>query len=140
MSSADGCLGLRPCFAGLDALVPRLIKFGVTSTSTVSEPRTTATTATAFSRFLDGAAFWACKTGRDCVYSTCRHICQNKKCENNHCLICARIYLHGVSLWTYICRPLCPQTTCDQRFCCQHLRSVYTKHRQERNNLLGRIS
>ena len=57
--SADGCPGLRPCFAGLDALVPRVIKLGVTSTSAVSEPRTAATTTTAFPRFLDGAAFAA---------------------------------------------------------------------------------
>ena len=55
--SANGYLGLRQCFAGLDALVPRVIKLGVTITSAVSEPRTTATAATYFPRFRDDAAF-----------------------------------------------------------------------------------
>ena len=55
--SAYGCLELRPCFAGLDALVPRVMKLGVTSTSAVSEPRTTVTAATRFPRFRDDAAF-----------------------------------------------------------------------------------
>ena len=54
---ADGCLGLRQCFAGLDARVPRVIKLAVTHTSAVSEPRTTATATTAFPRFPDGATF-----------------------------------------------------------------------------------
>ena len=54
-----GCLELRPCSAGPDALVPRVTKLGVTSTSAVSEPRTTATTTTTFPRFRDGAAFGA---------------------------------------------------------------------------------
>ena len=52
----DDYLGLRPCFAGLDALVPRVINFGSTSNPTVSEPRTAAATTTAFPRFRDGAA------------------------------------------------------------------------------------
>ena len=46
-------------FAGLDTLVPRVIKLGVTRTSAVSEPRTTATAATDFARFRDDAAFGA---------------------------------------------------------------------------------
>ena len=50
-------LGLPPCFADLDALVPRVFKIGVTSSSAVSEPRTTATATTVFPRFRDGAAF-----------------------------------------------------------------------------------
>ena len=57
--SAHGCLELRPCFAGLDALIPRVITLGITSTSAVSEPRTTATAATKFLRFRDYAAFGA---------------------------------------------------------------------------------
>ena len=58
--SADDCLGLRrQCFAGLYALVPRVIKLCVTSTSTVSEPRTAATATTAFPRLSDGATFAA---------------------------------------------------------------------------------
>ena len=37
--------------------MPRVTKLAVTSTSTVFEPRTTATAATLFAGFLDGAAF-----------------------------------------------------------------------------------
>ena len=64
---ADGDLA----FAGLDALVPRVIKLCVASTSAVSEPRTVATTATAFVRFTHISAFVACGTDfrpgrRDC--------------------------------------------------------------------------
>ena len=55
--SAHGCLGLSPCFACLDAFVPRVIQIGVTSTLAVSEPRTTATATTTFARFHDGATF-----------------------------------------------------------------------------------
>lgn len=57
--SVETCLGLQPCFAGMDARVPRVIKLGVTGTSAVSEPRTTATAATDFRRFRDDAAFGA---------------------------------------------------------------------------------
>ena len=57
--SAHGCLGLRPCFADLHALVPRVMELGVTSTSAVPEPRTTATTAASFPRFRNDAAFGA---------------------------------------------------------------------------------
>ena len=70
----DGCLGLRQCFADLDALVPRVMTLlGVTNTPAVSEPRTTATTATPFAGFPDIAAFGAHETDgrrRDywCVY------------------------------------------------------------------------
>ena len=55
----DGCLGLRPCFAGLDALVPSVIELGVTSTCAVSEPRPAATATTDFVRFRDDTAFGA---------------------------------------------------------------------------------
>ena len=53
----DGCAGLRECFTGTDALVPRVTEFGVSSTSAVSEPRTTATATACFARFRDDAAF-----------------------------------------------------------------------------------
>ena len=44
------------CFASLDALVPSVLEFGVTSSPTVSKPRT-ATTATAkFAGILYGTA------------------------------------------------------------------------------------
>ena len=59
----DDCLGLRQCFADLDALVPSVIKLlGVTNTPAVSEPRTTATAATSFAGFPDIAAFGTHKT------------------------------------------------------------------------------
>ena len=58
----DGCLGLRQCTAGLDALVPCVVKLYFPSTSAVSEPRTTATAATRFPRFRDNATFGACET------------------------------------------------------------------------------
>ena len=49
-------VGLRSCYAGLDTLVPRVVKFCVTNTSTVFEPRTSATATTHSARFRDGAA------------------------------------------------------------------------------------
>ena len=60
---ADNCLGLGPCFAGLNALVPRVLKVFVTCTSTVFEPRTTVSATTSFARFRDDAAFGAYGTG-----------------------------------------------------------------------------
>ena len=51
--SAHGCLGLHPCFAGLDALVPRVTELGVTSSAAVFEPRTAATATTHFAGFLN---------------------------------------------------------------------------------------
>ena len=143
--SADGCLlELWPCFAGLDALVPRVMKLGVIGTSAVSEPRTTATTTTDFSRFLDGATLGTYQPGcrrRDCscVYAG---ICQNtKRKTRKQPLFALREDLSTCRYsWTYVCRPRRPQTTCDQRCCCQHLHTSYTKHRQERNNWLCRIS
>ena len=50
---------LIDCFAGLYALVPRVLKSCVTSTSAVFEPGTAASTTTRFPRFRDGAAFGA---------------------------------------------------------------------------------
>ena len=70
---ADGCLQLRPCFACLDALVPRVMNVCVASTSAVFEPRTAATATTDFAGFADAAAFGAYGTdgrrrGCWCVY------------------------------------------------------------------------
>ena len=56
---ADGPIGLSTSFAGLDALVPRVIKIWVTSTSAIVEPRTAATAATSFPGFLHGATYGA---------------------------------------------------------------------------------
>ena len=53
----DDCDGLRLCFAGLNALVPRPTKVCVTSTAAVFEPRTTVAATTSSARFLDDAAF-----------------------------------------------------------------------------------
>ena len=47
---------MRPCFAGLNTLVPRVMKFRVTRSPAISEPRTTAATAAHFPRFLDSTA------------------------------------------------------------------------------------
>ena len=57
------CLGPRPCFAGPNALVPRVLKFCVDSSAAVSEPRTAATATTHFAGFLDGAASGAYRNG-----------------------------------------------------------------------------
>ena len=43
--------------AGLEALVKRVMKLGIVSTSAFSKPRTPVTTATDFSRFSDDATF-----------------------------------------------------------------------------------
>ena len=67
---ANVCLELHPRFAGLDALVPRVTEFPVTSTPAVSVPSTTVAAATAFPGFPDCAAFGARGTdgrrGNDC--------------------------------------------------------------------------
>ena len=53
------CLGLSPCSAALNALVPCVLKLCVVSSPAFSEPSTTSTATTVFSGFLDGAAFGA---------------------------------------------------------------------------------
>ena len=50
---------MRLHFAGLDALEPRVIMFGVTRTPAVSEPGTTVAAATYFPGFRDDATFGA---------------------------------------------------------------------------------
>ena len=71
---ADSCLGLGPCFAGLNALVPRVLKVFVTCTSTVFEPRTTVSATTSFARFLDDTAFGAYGTGGRRRDDWCLHV------------------------------------------------------------------
>ena len=56
-------LGLKPCSAGPDALVPRVIKVCVPSAATIPEPRTATAAATCFAGFRDGSAFAAYGTG-----------------------------------------------------------------------------
>ena len=80
-------LGLWPCFADLDALVPSVIKLRVNTTSAVSEPRTAATTTTAFTRFRDGAAFAAFgsdghRRRRGWWWYLCEIICQRNGQQN----------------------------------------------------------
>ena len=70
---AHGCHGLRPYFAGSNALVPRVIKLFVAITSTVAEPRTTATATTDFSGFVDRDTFVACSTDGRCRDWSCLH-------------------------------------------------------------------
>ena len=68
--SAHGCLELHPCFARLDALVPRVAKLYVIDTFAVSEPGTAATATTRFAGFLDSTAFGAYHDGH----------CRNRWC------------------------------------------------------------
>ena len=97
-------LGLIHFFAGLNALIPRVIKLGVASTSTVSEPRTTATAATNFPGFRDDAACGADETdgrrrGCWCVYVLIGQ--NNTHGENSHCFVCERIYMHDLRLQAF---------------------------------------
>ena len=71
---ADGCLGLRPYSAGLNPLVPRVIKLGVTCTSAVFEPRATVSATTSFARFPDDAAFRAYGLGDHRSDSWCLYV------------------------------------------------------------------
>ena len=65
---ADDCLRLIPWFASPDALVPRVLQIGGTTTSARSEPRSTATATTQFAGFPNVDAFGAHGTNsrRDC--------------------------------------------------------------------------
>ena len=79
---------------------------GVTSTSAVSEPRTTATAATTFPRFRDDAAFGANGTDARRRDYWCMWIVQNTKDEKMKTVtvVCERIYLQGGSLGlTFAC-------------------------------------
>ena len=80
----DDYPGLCPRFAGLDTLVPRVIKVCVTSTSAVFEPRTTVSATTSFARFLDDAALGAYGTADRRSDGWCLHVdaCQHDKGEN----------------------------------------------------------
>ena len=138
--SADDCLGLRQCFARLDALVPRVIKLGITHTSAVSEPRTTATAATRFSRFRDDTTFETYGTecrrrGCWCLQYVCGHWSKHK---DRNMKSATAWSTRGKSTWpwTYVCRHSRPQPSCDKCFCYRHLRNSYTKHHPGRNNCL----
>ena len=52
------------CFASLDALVPRVLKFCVASDPAASEPRTATTATTEFAGFLHGTTCEAYGTDR----------------------------------------------------------------------------
>ena len=129
-------LSARMYLTGLQALVPCVIKFCVTGASTISKPGTAPTTATAHAGFLRDAAYGACRTR-----------------ERLDC--CVRVTLVGDAKGTlavtgtkalpkvstcklpraYVCMPLSPRATCNERYCRQHLRTSRAKHLQERNNL-----
>ena len=94
----DVSIGLLPHFTCLDALIPRVIEFCVTRRSTVSEPRTSATTTTAFAGVLHGAAFGTHRTDhsrrRACWWGLHVNIGQgHKEKEYNH-----NNYLHALCL------------------------------------------
>ena len=79
-----------------------MVKFGVTSTSTVSRPSTTTTAATNFPRFREDATFEAYgidgrRHGCSCVYVLIGQT-QRRKHGNSHCLLYEMMYLHGVSV------------------------------------------
>ena len=82
---SDDCLGLRPCFAGLQALMPRVINVCVAVTSAFIEPRTSATTTTDFSRSLRYTAFQAhridCRHHGRCVWA-----CMCQRHEQQHAI------------------------------------------------------
>ena len=131
----NDCLGVLSYSTGLQALEPRVIKFCVTGASTISKPGTAPTTATAHAGFLRDAAYGACRTR-----------------ERLDC--CVRVTLVGDAKGTlavtgtkalpqvstcklpraYVCMPLSPRATCNERYCRQHLRTSRAKHLQERNN------
>ena len=99
--SAASPLIRRPCFAGLDALDPRVLKVWVPSTSAVFEPRTAATTTTNLTGFLDSNTFGAYGTGNCCGCSgSYVEIGQRYKEKKllYHCLVCARRHLHGINI------------------------------------------
>ena len=52
-----GDLQLCACFAGLEAVVPRVLQVCVARTSTSSEPRTSTTATTALAGFPDDSTF-----------------------------------------------------------------------------------
>ena len=59
-------LGLA-CFASLDALVPRMLKFCIASSPALSEPRTATSATTQLAGILDGTTLEAQETdGRRC--------------------------------------------------------------------------
>ena len=66
----DVCLRLLPWFTDPDALIPRVLQIGVTTTSARSEPRTAATATTHFVRLPNVDTFGTYGTDdrrrRDC--------------------------------------------------------------------------
>ena len=135
-----------PCFAGLNALVPRVTKVCVTRTSAVSKPRTAAGATADFARFLSNAALGTHGTdGRRCRDCWCWHVANDQthtKVENptNVTIDSERVCVYRHKSLTYVCRPPRLQTNCDRHFCCQHHHNRDTTRRQERNNLLAWIS
>ena len=116
----DDYPGLSLYFACLYALVPRVLKSCVTSTSTVLEPGTAATATTAFPRFPMVPHLW--HTGLMAVV-----VVRSGGCFMGigHKTDRRKTSITFTGPWiatchkprTYVCRPPSPQTSCDLRFC-----------------------
>ena len=97
---ANSCrFRLPPYFAGLDALVPRVTKLDIASTSAVSEPRPAVTAATTCPRFRDGAAFGAYGTNSHHPKRWALVKTQRLKHESSHRLVWTRTYLPEDVRW-----------------------------------------
>ena len=126
----DDYPGLCLFFACLYALVPRVPKPYIVTTSAIFEPGTAATTTTHFSRFRDLDAFWAYRT--DCrrrSFWSC--LCgdwskadrQKRKRDNVQIITEAWCTTKCHKPRTYVCTSPHPQTSCDLRSYSQHLHS-----------------
>ena len=82
---ARHCLELS-CFAGPNALVPRVIKVCVTGTSAGSEPRTAAAATGNFARFLNDSALGAYETHGRCRDCWCWHVENGETCEDKNAM------------------------------------------------------
>ena len=72
--SRCSCLELRMCvFAGLNALIPCVVRFSVPIPSAFSEPGTAVATTTAFAGFRHVSALEACGTGYLCRVCWCSY-------------------------------------------------------------------
>ena len=91
---------MHPSFAGIDSLVPGMLKLCVASSATVFEPSTAATTTTALTGFRDGTTFRAYGNGNRCggCYCLCVGIDQTHKEEKTivFTVESERTYLHQI--------------------------------------------
>ena len=115
----------RQCFAGLGALGPRVTNLVITSTSAVSEPRTTFTATTSFSRFLDNTAFGTYRIDGRRYDCWCLNIDIGVKTRtgNSHNLVNKNVII-SYEHCTYVCTLGPHQTSCEQRLCYRHLHNA----------------